>query len=190
MTEPVYIEATASFDSTRTYRYTLLRRWAEGPSVLWVMLNPSTADEERLDPTLRRCLQFTRSWGMYMPSRSVVRRDALAAVPFGAFEACNLYAFRSTKPKGLWRAADPVGPNNDAAIQSAAKRASLVIVGWGTNAKPERERRVAQILSDVGVVPHALGTCSNGAPLHPLARGKMRVPDTARPSAWHAKGLR
>lgn len=183
MTEPAYIESTASFDDERIYRYNLLRRWAPGPTALWLMLNPSTADEIRLDPTLRRCLGFTRSWhpGTY----PIDVPDA-----YGAFEVCNIYALRSTKPAGLWRVADPVGPGNDAAIQAAAKRAAIVIVGWGGNAKPERERQVAQLLADIGVQPYTLQICKNGSPGHPLARGKLRIPDSATPIPWHAKGLR
>lgn len=190
MTEPIYTEANATFDDDRIYRYTLLRRWAPGPTCLWIMLNPSTADETRLDPTLRRCLGFTMAWKPEPspPRQEGGRRFAIGYVAFpnfGAFEVCNLYAFRSTDPKGLWRADDPVGPNNDAAIQSAAKRASLVIVGWGVNAKPDRERHVAQLLADVGVQPYALHIAKGGHPGHPLY-----LPETAQPFRWHARGLR
>jgi hypothetical protein len=160
--EPVYTEARAAFDDERIYRYLLTRAWKgvefsqgtrtckPGDRVLWIMLNPSTADETKLDPTLRRCLGFAHRWG------------------FDGFEICNLYALRSTDPKGLWSVADPVGPNNDAVIQAAAKRAALVVVGWGGNAKLDRERAVTQLLADVGVRPYCLGTTDKGAPRHPL----------------------
>lgn len=193
MAEPSYVDASAAFDASGAYRYELLRRWAPGPTCLWIMLNPSTADATKLDPTLRRCLGFTRSWETGNP------RDP--GEGFGAFEVCNLYAYRSPHPRDLWYERkivrddgcwtihrppdDPVGPNNDAAIQSAAKRASLVIVGWGVNAKPERERHVAQLLADVGVQPHALRVAKNGSPSHPLY-----LPETMRPFRWHAKGIR
>lgn len=171
MTEPVYTEATAAFDDDRIYRYNLLRRWAPGPTCLWIMLNPSTADETELDPTLRRCLGFTRSWETGNP------RDP--GEGFGAFEVCNLYALRSTKPRGLWRVDDPVGPDNDIWIGMAARRAALVIVGWGVNAKPERERHVAHLLADVGAQPHALRLTRQGSPGHPLY-----VPASTMPIPW------
>jgi hypothetical protein len=190
MAEPAYLESSAIFDDERIYRYNLLRRWASGPTCLWLMLNPSTADETKLDPTLRRCLAFTRAWN---PG---IRQLIVGGEPkcfgfmsmhdhFGAFEVCNLYALRSTDPEGLWKVPDPVGPNNDVAIQTAAKRAHLVIVGWGDNAKPARERQIAQLLADVGVQPYALKLCKSGSPNHPLY-----LPETAKPFPWHAKGLR
>lgn len=199
MIEPDYTESTASFDDDRIYRYSLLRRWATGPCALWVLLNPSKADEKKLDPTARRCLGFTRSWnGPDDSGRVLVSREGVMGVrrahaehvivqglPFGAFEIVNLYAFQSKDPNDLWRVGDPVGPGNDAAIQAAAKRADLVMVGWGTNAKPDRERAVAQLLADVGVQPHALRIAKRGSPWHPLY-----LPETLRPFPWHARGLR
>lgn len=150
MPEPTYVEQLAAFDDERVYRYLLTRAWGPGPRVLWIMLNPSTADESKLDPTLRRCLGFSRAWG------------------FDGFEVCNVYALRSTDPKGLWKAADPIGPGNDAAIRAAAERASCVIVGWGNHAKIDRELEVAKLLQDVGQRPCCLGTTDKGAPRHPL----------------------
>lgn len=167
MSEPIYVEQSAAFDDDRVYRYLLRRSWGPGRHVLWIMLNPSTADESKLDPTLRRVLDFSQQWG------------------FDGFEVCNLYALRSTDPKGLWLVADPVGPNNDAAIQAAAKRAGAVIVGWGSNAKPDRARAVAQLLANIGVQPHALKVGKDGAPSHPLY-----LPKTSPMKPWHAAGLR
>lgn len=199
MIEPAYIEKSAVFDESRTYRYLLTRRWALGPSVLFVMLNPSKADEEKLDPTLMRCLEFTTLWTPPVFGQSTHEI-------FGGFEVCNLYAFRSSDPNDLWNPrtvtledgdtitlpapADPIGPENDAAIEAAVKRAWLVIAGWGDGAMPHRERRVAQMLSDLGVQPYMLRATKSGAPSHPLARGKSRIPNTTKPVPWHAKGLR
>lgn len=148
--EPIYTEARAAFDDERIYRYLLTRAWGPGSRVLWVMLNPSTADESKLDPTLRRCLDFSMRWG------------------FDGFEVCNLYALRSTDPRELWKHADPIGPDNDAAIQAAAKRAGRVVVGWGSHARPMRELVVAQLLRDVGWRPLCLGKTNADAPRHPL----------------------
>ena len=93
----------ATFSECGRYRYTLRRAWDAGPShsgtVCWVMRNPSTADADKLDPTLRRCRGFTLGWG------------------FAAMSVVNLYALRSTDPRGLWDTSDPVGPDNDEAIR-------------------------------------------------------------------------
>ena len=77
------------------------------------MLNPSTADAERDDPTIRRCIGFSRAWG------------------FGGAEMVNLFALRSTDPGRLREAADPVGPGNVAHIADAARGATQVIAAWG-----------------------------------------------------------
>jgi hypothetical protein len=148
--EPVYIEKSAVFDDERIYRYALTRAWGFGPRVLWIMLNPSTADESVLDPTLRRCLGFAQSWG------------------FDGFEVCNAYALRSTDPRALKVHPHPIGPDNDVAIEYLAERAGRVIVGWGSNCEIAREREVAKILAGVGVRPMCLGTTGKGAPRHPL----------------------
>src|SRR5262245_19133112 len=81
------------------YRYWLTRTWDNSlRRVCWVMLNPSTADAEQDDPTIRRCVGFARSWGA------------------GGIIVVNLFAFRASDPKALLRAADPVGPDNDGHI--------------------------------------------------------------------------
>ncbi|PKN80874.1 MAG: hypothetical protein CVU47_08520, partial [Chloroflexi bacterium HGW-Chloroflexi-9] len=91
----------ASFSRDGRYRYSLVRRWGDGPRVAWVMLNPSTADATRDDPTLRRVIAISRRAG------------------FGALEVVNLWALRSAHPADLARAADPVGPRADAALWRA-----------------------------------------------------------------------
>src|SRR5262249_6763346 len=113
----------ATFSPCRRYRYALQRRWADGPAVCWVMLNPSSADEHRDDPTIRRCVGFSQSWG------------------YAGLVAVNLFASRTPDPAALWSVADPVGPGNDAAIRGAAAGASLVVAAWGDQARlPFRAR--------------------------------------------------
>lgn len=150
--------AGATFDETRTYRYTLWRSWASGGTVCWVMLNPSTADENVLDPTLRRCKDYSDRWG------------------FGRMTVANLYALRSTDPKALWRHDDPVGPGNDEAILNLARSADLVMVGWGTNAKPERAEAVLGLIREAGKEPRCLKITSRGFPNHPLYLPKKLAP--------------
>lgn len=130
------------------YRYTLTRRFSTGVgSVTWLMLNPSTADSAIDDPTIRRCMSFSQTWGRQW---MFVR---------------NLYAFRSKTPSDLWSTDDPVGPLNNNMISS--HQGDIIICAWGRNAKPDRVREVYDLLK--GNVPMlCLGTNSDGSPKHPL----------------------
>lgn len=157
--------ATATFDTTRTYRYRLSRVWdPTKPRVNFLMLNPSTADAFNLDPTVRRCIGFAHNW------------DA------GALEVTNAYALRSTDPAGLRHVDDPVGVDNDAAIIAAAQAADLVIAAWGPHATyQDREQNVRHLLDEVGVELHTLVLTKHGHPGHPL----YIAADTA-PVLWHS----
>lgn len=155
------------------YRYTLERNWSDeglviGPQpearpLLWIMLNPSTADAEKDDATIRRVVAFSRAWGY------------LGCV------AVNLFAYRATDPTDLLVAdCDVVGLDNDVVIQGAGARcAPQVMVAWGANKLPvmhqQRPREVLALLP-----PHAarcLGTTKTGNhPLHPLRISKDQQP--------------
>jgi hypothetical protein len=129
------------------YRYRLDRRWADSPSIVWLMLNPSTADAEAEDATSRRVQAFSRAWG------------------FGALTIVNLYAYRATDPHALWLAADPVGQENDAYLAEACAQ-SDVIAAWGANARPDR---IAEVLALPGMARvQALEVTKAGQPRHPL----------------------
>lgn len=132
------------------YRYWLERRWAEGPAVLFIMLNPSTADAEKDDPTIRRCMGFARSWGK------------------PAIQVYNLYAFRATEPMKVFEAADPVGPDNDRGLFRVAKYAGLIIAAWGTLARNGRDRDVMGMLGYLGCKVFCLEKTKEGHPKHPL----------------------
>lgn len=138
------------FDATRRYRYRWEQRWGDGPMALFVMLNPSTADEDKADPTVRRCIAFAKREGC------------------GGLIVCNLYAYRSTDPAALRLVEDPRGPDNEQHIRQAAKEAAVRIVAWGSNhlggAWPHR---VKGILAEAGAV-HALRLTKHGDPGHPL----------------------
>ena len=125
-------ERGASLSPDGLYRYRLTRRWDdEGQMAVWVMLNPSTADALVDDPTIRRVRGFTKGWG------------------YAGFTVVNLYAYRSTDPKGLRDAAeagvDPVGPDNDRVIRGAVEGARLVVAAWGA-LRPWMATRVVRLL--------------------------------------------
>lgn len=131
------------------YRYPLWREWdPDRPRLLWVLLNPSTADAHREDPTLRRCLAFSQTWS------------------FGSLEIVNLYAWRSSTPQALANVENPVGDLNDRHIQEAAQRSSTVVAAWGAyKALDGRDRAVMALLTSP---LWCLGTSRDGHPRHPL----------------------
>lgn len=147
----------ATFSACRKYRYTLKRRWDGAKEyMVFVMLNPSTADANLDDPTIRRCIGFAKREGA------------------GGIVVLNLYALRSTDPVNLHRVHDPVGPDNDSAIRffarAASHRGAPVVFAWGTlgKIKPGRDRHVAALFVAAGCKPKCLGLSSDGSPLHPL----------------------
>ena len=129
------------------YRYTLHRTWEpERPRVTFVMLNPSLADAERDDPTVRRCVAFARCWG------------------FGALAVVNLFALIAPYPTALQGIADPIGPHNDEAIREWTQDV-LTVVAWGEDG--DYADRAADVLPTLGEV-YCLGVTRSGAPRHPL----------------------
>lgn len=148
----------AIIDPTGRYRYSLWRTWSHnGPHIVWIMLNHSTADAELDDQTIRRCIGFSRAWGG------------------GSLEVVNLFAYRATDPGELLLAADPVGPNNDKYLTKAVKNAHTIIAAWGTHGKMlSRNSQVTRLLKDY--VLHCLGTTKDGHPRHPLYVASSTVP--------------
>jgi hypothetical protein len=151
---PEFTVSTARFSPCGAYRYELVREWdAALPRICWLMLNPSTADAKKLDPTLTRCLGFSKAWG------------------YGRMTVANLFALRSTDPRGLKQVEDPIGFENDAAIVKACAESSRMICGWGVHGKlGMRDVRVMNMLGDRGLQAklHCLGLAKCGSPKHPL----------------------
>jgi hypothetical protein len=149
------------------WRYRLDRVWAPGGRrLVWVMLNPSRATEARTDPTVERCLRRARAAG------------------YGRLTVVNLFALCATDPRALRRAADPVGPANDAAIEAAVRGAALVLCGWGTHgALQGRGARVAARLAASAVPLAHLGLTRGGHPRHPLYVGYATLPTAWTPGA-------
>lgn len=147
-----FIHSAAKFDKDRLYRYTLERFWRE-PKVLcnFVMLNPSTADALVLDPTVTRCVRYAYDWG------------------FDGIVITNIFAIRSTKPGVLYTDPDPVGKDNDDAIESAAARCDRVVAAWGIHgALRGRGPAVAVRLLELHHDVRCLGLTKTGHPRHPL----------------------
>lgn len=145
----------ALFDESLKYRYRLWRRWGNGPTCLFVMLNPSTADAMRNDRTVAKCIRYAKSW------------------EFGSLQVCNIFALRSTDPTMLHDSVsagvDPIGSQNDDAIVTAAHEAEMVVLGWGNHGRLlDRGHAVWRLLVMEGVKPHALHVTNPGHPQHPL----------------------
>lgn len=139
------MEKTAIISQDEKYRYQLSRTWDETkPRILFIMLNPSTADANIDDPTIRRVISFAKSWG------------------YGGVYVGNLFAFRSTDPKGLKQIADPVGENNIQHIQSLVGLVDKVIYAWGNNQKEPKW------LSDLVATPYCIDISKKKVPKHPL----------------------
>lgn len=146
-------DATISEDGR--YRYRLSRRWGPGPTMLFALLNPSTADGTAADPTLRRCIGFAAREGCE------------------ALEIVNPFALRASRPAKLLEADDPVGPENLEHLRRAGAVATGgVVLGWG--AHPIMTRAiVARTLEAIyartpALGPRCLGVTKSGAPRHPL----------------------
>jgi hypothetical protein len=142
------------------YRYSLERSWdLQLPRTCWLMLNPSTADADTDDHTIRVVTAFSRAFG------------------HGSFVVANLFAYRATDPKRLYTAADPIGPRNDEAILAAVSSADLVVAAWGNHGVfQERSRHVRVLLAQHGIALTALRITKSGEPSHP-----GRLPHALRP---------
>lgn len=147
---------SATFSEDCLYRYTLEREWKSGDGTcLFIMLNPSTATAEENDNTIRRCIGYAMDWGY--------QRLAVG----------NLFALRSTDPKGLLDVADPVGPDNDEWLQQLHADAAEAVGAWGaTKWAQARGARVLEMFPDL----KCLGTTAGGSPKHPLYLPKTLTP--------------
>jgi hypothetical protein len=158
---------SAVFSGCVTYRYRLQETWGkpEGATQSFLMLNPSTADEMRDDPTVARCHKRAISSG------------------FARFEVINLFALRSTDPSELYKHPDPIGPHNDAAILACAHTThhsgGQLICAWGNHGKfQSRAEHILGLLRHAGIPLFALKINQNGSPAHPLYLGDGLVPIT------------
>ena len=186
--EPV-IQGSALFARERTIRREIRRWWVAEPKwwVAWLMLNPSNAGESQNDMTALRVTHFTRAWGF----------DGWVGVnlyPFISSEPDKMWAWRDYESNGPdWYARDDLAANLED-IERVGRSASLRMVAFGAQPVLRDQPWLEQCVeafeqpSDIGAdgALYCLGTTQNGQPIHPLARGKWRVPDDARPKLWRA----
>lgn len=149
----------AVYSDCQRYRYLLTRTWTQGPKALFLMLNPSTATEVQNDPTVERCERRARALG------------------YGAFRVTNIFAFRATDPKVMRAVADPVGPDNDAAILESAAWADTIVCAWGNHGLHlGRGDQVTALLRQSRAPLFHLGLTGQGQPKHPLYVGYSQQP--------------
>lgn len=165
-----YTSTTALFSPCKLYRYTLERWWSglygARDYANFLMCNPSTADTETDDPTVRRAALFAKRWG------------------YAGLIVTNIFAYRSTDPQKLYSDAfgysvphDIVGPENDTTIQEVAKDATLVVCAWGVHGKLlDRGKRVVEILKANSIPLYCLGVTKEGHPKHPLYTAAVTLP--------------
>lgn len=136
-----------------TFRYSLWREVSPSGSgiCLFIMLNPSVADATEDDPTIRRCIDFTRRWG---------HRE---------LRVVNLFAFRTKEPRGLTSVVDPIGPGNDRVLHSEIQGADRVVASWGNRGSlNQRSAIVRDMINGLGKEVWHLGLNKTGEPCHPL----------------------
>lgn len=145
------MQSGADFDATGTYRYRLWREWNRQARRLgFVMLNPSTADGQVNDPTIRRCIGFAHAWG------------------YGRLDVVNLFAYRTPSPRQLVRATEPIGAANDRVLLTVAEQVDCLVLAWGNRGDWQgRDRTVIQLLAHHPNL-RCLGLTQHNQPRHPL----------------------
>ncbi|MDB6017709.1 MAG: hypothetical protein JWR19_2198 [Pedosphaera sp.] len=147
------IDRACQFSPDRKHRYTLWREFDLFSSkfVMFIGLNPSTADETQDDNTITRCIGFAQSWG------------------YGAICMTNLFAFRATLPPDMRAAPDPIGPDNMKWINAVAGEADLIIAAWGIDGTFKNQSRELLKASIEWKKPiYCLAINKGGTPKHPL----------------------
>lgn len=149
----------AIFDAKALYRYALWRTWDDQlATMMFLMLNPSTADELKSDQTVRRC-----------------ERRALA-LGYGSVYVGNLFAVRSTKPQGIYWAPAPIGEWNDHYLLTMARQSSEIVCAWGNHGTHRgRSKAVLELLKGERFKLRHLGITQAGEPTHPLYMPKDKI---------------
>ena len=146
------VNKNATFSDCRKYRYALSRTWnGKKKTILFIGLNPSTADEKIDDPTIRRCINYAQNWG------------------YGSLLMVNLFAYRATMPSELKNVKNPIGNDNDLHIIELSKKADIAVAAWGNEGTLlNRDKEVKKILPNL----MCLKINKSGQPSHPLYQKK------------------
>ena len=155
----------ATLSDCETYRYTLSRIWdLSKPQVMFIMLNPSTADALKDDPTIKRCIAFAKSWG------------------YGGINVGNLFAYRSRFPIELFHTLDPVGKENIKFLKDMALKSEIIVCAWGNGSLVEKLKKKLWPeyfpLKGLYKPLHYLELCNDGTPKHPLYLKSNLKPQT------------
>lgn len=140
------------FDESNAHRLKLTCTW-DGtlPRCLYIMLNPSTADNDKCDPTLGRCISLAKDNG------------------FGSITVVNLFSFRTPKPKLLWEANVQSLPENVCNVTEAMNEAEVIIVAWGGAVR--KKTNFTWVLNHaeiIGKSVYCFGQNKSRTPKHPL----------------------
>jgi hypothetical protein len=159
----------AKISACGQYRYWLSRKWDEGAeSLVFIMLNPSTADDKIDDPTIKKCMKFAKNFG------------------FGGILVLNLFSFRATNPADMKKCQDPIGPETGSYYRDIFAFSPIspkVICAWGTNGGfMDRDKYVMAILRSFCIAPSALRVTKNEFPEHPLY-----IPDNTIPFLYEGR---
>ena len=156
------VATTALFGGPNNeFRYRLSRRWGSGAHILFIMMNPSTADLEVDDPTVAKCGRLARRWG------------------YAGLTVGNTFAYRATVQSRLAEVPDPVGPDNDRHLAEMAQDAAMTIFAYGTPKHPALRARgpeVVRLIRAAGGQSHVLKLSKQGIPYHPLYLSEGLVP--------------
>ena len=146
------VNKNATFSDCRKYRYALSRTWnGKKKTILFIGLNPSTANEKIDDPTIRRCINYAQNWG------------------YGSLLMVNLFAYRATMPSELKNVKNPIGNDNDLHIIELSKKADIAVAAWGNEGSLlNRDKEVKKILPNL----MCLKINKSGQPSHPLYQKK------------------
>ena len=137
----------AIFSEDRKYRFVLWRIWNdELPKVMFIGLNPSTANEDKNDPTIRRIISLSRNLG------------------FGGVYMLNLFTFVTPHPEELKKCENPL-KLADYYLSEYGNKSNLIVAAWGTF--PEVQDRSKHIMAMFPNL-HCLALNQNGSPRHPL----------------------
>lgn len=154
------IERNVVLSPDGRYRYRLSLSWSEAPRASWMLLNPSMTEPAEQDPTIQKCMEFTRQWG------------------FGGIEVVSLYALRVDAPPQLLKDPDPIGPDYVKHLISAIKRSEVLIAAWGSEnflhrsavlkKRPPHVLKSIRFMIGVGIPFDCLGASRSGNPYSPL----------------------